>query len=171
MGMPRRSSRGSSHSMVPGSIKAVTAALVASVTCRTSLPEAAPPDRIQATQVSTVPKQSSPAVARVRSASTASSMAMSLVAEALGASRTPSACRARHVPTVRRSCQPMPGARGVPVARSQTMVDARWLAMPTAATGPPSRSAAWATVRTASAIDAASNSTSPGAGVSGNTGA
>ena len=35
----------------------------------------------------------------------------------------------------------MPGASGRPVARSQTMVDARWFATPTAATGPPSASA------------------------------
>ncbi len=36
----------------------------------------------------------------------------------------------------------MPGANGLPVARSHTMVDARWLATPTAATGPPSARAA-----------------------------
>ena len=59
---------------------------------------------------------------------------MTLVADALGARRIPSACRTRQVPTVRRSCQPMPGATGVPLARSQTMLDARWFAMPTPAT-------------------------------------
>ena len=37
---------------------------------------------------------------------------------------------------VRRSCQPRPGPTGSPVARSQTMVVARWLVMPTASTGP-----------------------------------
>ena len=41
------------------------------------------------------------------------------------------------MPTVRRSCQPMPGATGFPLARSHTMLDARWLAIPTPATGPP----------------------------------
>ena len=34
--------------------------------------------------------------------------------------------------TVRRSCQPMPGPIGSPVARSHTIVLARWLVMPTA---------------------------------------
>ena len=43
------------------------------------------------------------------------------------------------MPTVRRSCHPIPGASGFPVARSQTMLEALWLAMPTASTGPPSR--------------------------------
>ena len=47
-------------------------------------------------------------------------------------------CRStRQIPTVRRSCQPMPGPTGSPVARSHTMVEARWLAMPTPSTGPP----------------------------------
>ena len=62
---------------------------------------------------------------------------MTLVADAFGANRIPSACSTRQVPTVRRSCQPMPGATGFPVARSHTMLDARWLAIPTPATGPP----------------------------------
>ena len=39
---------------------------------------------------------------------------MTLVADALGARRMPSAWRTRQVPTVRRSCQPMPGATGRP---------------------------------------------------------
>jgi hypothetical protein len=120
-------------------MSAVTAALVASVTWRASPPDPAPPESTHATQVSTVPKQSSPAAALVRSASTASRMAINLVADALGARRMPSACSARQVPTVRRSCHPIPGASGFPVARSQTMLEALWLAMPTAATGPPSR--------------------------------
>ncbi len=162
-------SSASSQSM-ERSTSAVTAALVASVTWSASAPAAAPPERVQATQLSTVPKQSSPCSARVRSGSTSSRMAMTLVAEALGASRIPSACNTRHVPTVRRSCQPMPGATGFPVARSHTMLEARWFAMPTPATGPPSSSAARATSRMASAIRAASNSTSPGAGVSGRKG-
>ena len=36
----------------------------------------------------------------------------------------------------------MPGPTGSPVARSHTIVDARWFVMPTASTGPPSSSAA-----------------------------
>ena len=100
-----------------------------------------PPASVQATQVSTVPKQSSLGRPR-RSGSTSSRMAASLVADALGASRKPSACRVRQVPTVRRSCQPMAGATGRPVARSHTTVVARWLAMPTPPTGPPSARAA-----------------------------
>ena len=142
----------------------VTPALEASVTC------SAPPDRVQATQVSTVPKASSPRSARERSGSAWSRMAASLVAEALGATRMPWPWSSRQVPTVRRSCQPSPGATGTPVARSHTMVEARWLAMPTASTGPPSARLAEATSTTAAAMAAASNSTSPGKGVSGSTG-
>ena len=108
-----------------------------------------------------------PARQRVRSGSTSSRIAITLVADALGARRIPSPCRTRHVPTVRKSCQPMPGATGRPVERSHTMLEARWLAMPTPATGPPSRSAAWAKESTASANRTASNSTRPGAGESG----
>ncbi len=117
-------SNDSSQSMVAGSTRAVTAALVASVTCSGPDPDA-PPESVQATQLSTVPKHSSPPSARARSGSTSSRMAMTLVAEALGARRMPSACSTRQVPTVRRSCQPMPGARGLPVARSHTMLEAR----------------------------------------------
>ena len=48
--------------------------------------------------------------------------------------------------TVRRSCHPSPGPTGSPVARSQTTVEARWLAMPTASTVPAS-AAAWQALR------------------------
>ncbi len=102
----------------------VTPALEASVTWRS------PPDRVQATQVSTVPKASSPRSDRDRSGSARSRRAATLVAEALGATRMPWAWSSRQVPTVRRSCQPSPGPTGTPVARSHTMVEARWLAMP-----------------------------------------
>ena len=61
--------------------------------------------------------------ARARSGSTASRMAMSLVADALGARRMPWACSSRQVPTVRRSCHPMPGASGF--ARGPVPHDAR----------------------------------------------
>ena len=100
-------------------ISPVTPALEASVTW------SRPPDRVQATQVSTVPKASSPRSDRLRSGSARSSRAASLVAEALGATRIPWACSSRQVPTVRRSCQPRPGATGTPVARSHTTVEAR----------------------------------------------
>ena len=98
-----------------------------------------------------------------------SSSTASLVAEAAGDTWIPWPCRARHIPTVRWSCQPMPGAMGTPVARSQTTVDDRWLATPTASTGPPASSARRETSRTAAAISAASNSTKPWAGVVGRT--
>ena len=105
----------------------VSAALVGSVTW------AAPPVRCQAIQLSTVPTQRS----RVRSGSARSSRYCALVAETLGARWKPCSRSTRHSPIVRRSCQPMPGPTGSPVLRSHTMVDARWLAMPTASTGPP----------------------------------
>ena len=54
--------------------------------------------------------------------------------------------------TVRRSCQPSPGPIGWPVARSHTSVEARWLVMPTASTGPAAASDCVATSSTASAI-------------------
>ncbi len=59
-GIRSRSSSGSSQFRVAGSTSAVTAALVASVTCSASEPAAAPPESVQAIQVSTVPKHSSP---------------------------------------------------------------------------------------------------------------
>ena len=90
------------------------------------------------------------------------------MAETFGAKRNPLACCSRHVPIVRRSCHPIPGPTGSPVARSQTTVDARWFVIPTASTGPPNAaSAARAASMTVSASTWASNSTSPGAGESG----
>ncbi len=100
-GMRNFASSATSHP-IAASTRAVTAALVASVTWRASPPAAGPPDRVQATQLSTVPKQSSPRSARDRSGSTSSRMAITLVADAFGASRIPSAWRTRQVPTVRR---------------------------------------------------------------------
>ena len=64
-----------------------------------------------------------------------------------------------------------PGRAALPLARSQTMLEARWLAMPTPATGPPSASAAVAPRAARPRPSAsASNSTSPGAGESGSSG-
>ena len=130
----------------------VSAALVGSVTW------ADPPLRCQAIQLSTVPTQRS----RVRSGSARSSRCCALVAETLGARWKPCSRSTRHWPIVRRSCQPMPGPTGSPVLRSQTMVEARWLAMPTASTGPPLARPARAASSAARAIAAASNSTKPG---------
>ena len=115
-------------------------------------------------QVSTVPKH------RSRSAAPgvlARSQA-SFVADWFGASaRSCSARAARHSPTVRRSCQPSAGPIGSPVARSQTMVLARWLVIPTAVIGSPSVVASATASRTTRASSAASNSTRPGNGVAG----
>ncbi len=115
--------------------------------------------------VSTVPKHRS----RLRSGSAMSRSMESLVADSLGATRMPWSRSTRHVPTVRRSCQPMPGPTGSPLTRSQTMVEPRWLAIPTPPTGPPAPSAAPATSSTAEAMASASNSTKPGAGDDGST--
>ena len=137
----------------------VTAALVASVTCT------APFESVHATHVSTVPKHRSRR--RPRSASCRAATAPWWPTGS-GASRQPCARSARHAPTVRRSCQPMPGPTGSPVARSQTIVEPRWFEMPTPSTGPPSASAAAGQCRARRrAIAAASNSTSPSAGESG----
>ena len=92
----------------------------------------APSVRCHTSHESRVPKHRS----WERSGSTASRIAATLVAERFGARRNPSAFSARHSPTVRRSCQPSAGATGRPVDRSHTTVDARWLEIPTASTGP-----------------------------------
>ena len=159
-GMRRASSTLASQPVWPPSRSPVTPALDASVA------NTSPPERCHATQASTVPTHRS----RVRSGSAWSSRCAALVADSLGAKRSPWPCQTRQSPTVRRSCQPRPGPTGSPVARSQAMVEARWLVTPTAATGPPAASAARATSRAASARAVASNSTSPGAGDEGRTG-
>ncbi len=100
-------------------MRPVTPALEASVMWRR------PPESVHATQVSTVPKASSPAPTRDRSGSAMSSRAATLVADAFGATRIPLPWSSRQVPTVRRSCHPRPGPTGTPVARSHTMVEAR----------------------------------------------
>jgi hypothetical protein len=131
-------------------MRPVTPALVASVTWRASRPSRPPPERVQATQVSTVPKPARRA--RPRPVGVAGSrMAITLVAEALGATRMPSAWSSRQVPTVRRSCQPSPGhgLPGGPVphdGRGPLVGDAD------ASTVPPSARLAVATSSTASAM-------------------
>ena len=159
-GMRRASRMAWSHPDPSAASSPVTPALVASVTC------SAPPDSVHTTQESTVPTHRS----RVRSGSAMSRSMDTLVADSLGATRRPCSRRTRQVPTVRRSCHPMPGPTGSPVLRSHTIVEARWLAMPTPSTGPPSPSAPAATSSTASAMARASNSTKPGAGDDGSTG-
>ena len=124
--MRSASSMRSSQSLPSPRCSPVTPALVASVTW------SAPSERCQASHVSTVPTQRS----RARSGSASSSRWATLVADALGATPRPSAWSTRQVPIVRRSCQPSAGPTGSPVARSHTIVEARWLAMPTASTGP-----------------------------------
>ena len=89
------------------------------------------------------------------------------MADALGATLMPWAPNMRHIPAVRRSCQPMPGPTGTPVTASQTMVDARWLAIPTLEMGPHSARVRSARVTTIEAMAAASNSTAPCQGVLG----
>ena len=112
----------------------VTAALVASVTC------SAPSDSVHAIQVSTVPKHE---VARARRGRAVSSSHASLVADWFGADAQPSAVQheARRRPCAGPASR-CPGRPARPSARSHTIVDARWLEMPTASTGPPSSSAA-----------------------------
>ena len=135
----------------------MTSAFVASVMCN------APPESVHASQVSTVPKHRS----RCRSGSNWSSSCSTFVPERFGATFSPPARSSRQRPTVRRSCQPRPGPTGSPVARSQTIVVPRWLASPTATTGPVSSSAACESSSAAAASSAASSSTSPGKGVEG----
>jgi len=146
-GMSRMASSSSSQSRSWMLNRRVREALLASVTW------ASPPVRCQASQVSMVPKASSPRSARARAPGTVSSSHASLVPEKY-ASRTspvlfrnPSSCpacrSASHRDAVRRSCQTMALATGRPVARSQSTVVSRWLVMPTAATSedvtPPGR--------------------------------
>ena len=101
----------------------------------------------------------------VRSGSAMSRSMASLVADSLGATRMPWSRSTRHVPTVRRSCQPMPGPTGSPVARSHTMVEARWLAMPTPVDGPAGgEGGAGHLEHRRRPWPPASNSTNPGAG-------
>ena len=118
----------------------MTAAFDGSVTCT------APPDSTHATQVSTVPKHRS----RSRAPAMLFSSQATFVADWLGASASPcSVFAVMQSNTVRRSCQPSPGPIGWPVLRSHTNVEARWLVIPTASTGPAAASDLVATSRTA----------------------
>ncbi len=143
VGTRSTSSTWSSHPLPSPRTRPVTPTLDWSVTWSW------PFESTHAIHVSTVPNRRS---SRVRSGSAMSSRNASFVADWFGANRVPSAASTRHMPAVRRSCHPTPGPTGSPVFASQTIVDARWFAMPTASTGPPAASAALAASRAASAI-------------------
>ena len=150
----------------------VREALLGSVLCT------APPVSCHTSQVSTVPKASSPRSAIWRAPGTWSSSQDSLVPEKYASSTRPvrdcrkSACpsaRSRsHSGAVRRSCQTMARASGRPVARSQISVVSRWLVMPMAATSAAVaaalRSASRATSSWLCQSSPASCSTQPGRG-------
>lgn len=115
----------------------VREALDTSVTCRR------PRVSCHTSQLSMVPKASSPRAARSRAPSTWSRIQRSLVPEKYGsitspvrsrtASSRPSARSRSQMASVRRSCQTMALKMGRPVARSHTTVVSRWLVMPSAA--------------------------------------
>ena len=171
-GTPNRSSMASSHWAVRRLSSSVRLALVTSVTW------ARPAVSFQASQLSMVPKHSSPRSARARAPGTWSSSQASLVAEKYGSSSRPvcsvtrsswpAARSASQRSAVRRSCQTIAGATGWPVARSHSTTVSRWLVMPTAAR---SRGAASARASTSAMVTAcdtqislASCSTQPGCG-------
>ena len=126
-----------SHSPVRRFSRSVRLALLASVTW------CLPPVRFHTSQLSMVPKASSPRSARSRAPGTWSRIHASLVPEKYGSSRRPvaavtagswpAATKALQVSAVRRSCQTMAWWMGSPVRRSHTTVVSRWLVMPTAA--------------------------------------
>ncbi len=85
-----------------------------------------PPVSFQTSQVSTVPN-ASPARVRARAAATrASSPRSTGRATSPVRSRISSASSSRQRSAVRRSCQTIAGATGLPVARSQSSVVSRW---------------------------------------------
>ena len=111
----------------------VTPALVASVTW------SAPSDRCQASHESTVPTHRSRRAVGVGHVEEVARPWWPTRWAPRGCPRpaAPGRCRRCGGPASRG-----PGPTGSPVARSHTIVDARWLVMPTASTGPPSASAA-----------------------------
>ena len=137
-----------------------------------------PPVSFHTSQLSTVPKASSPRSARRRAHGTWSSSQAILVPEKY-ASRTspvrsrtsasaPEAFSASHIAAVRRHCQTIARWIGLPVARSQTIVVSRWLVIPTAAMSAPVTRASAIARRAASPmvvqISSGSCSTQPGCG-------
>ena len=100
-----------------------------------------PPVSTQISQVSTVPKSSSPASARSRAPATLSKIQRILLAEKYASGRRPvfartmaATCASPHSsstsPAVRRHCHTMAFITGCPVEGSHTMVVSRWLSMP-----------------------------------------
>ena len=126
----------------------------------------APPDSVHATHVSTVPKQRSRAAAAIGQLF---EQPLQLRRRLVGAAAARPATRSvRHAPTVRRSCQPMPGTdrfarRAVPHdGRTALVRDADRVDRARAA-----RARRVASSRHVSAIARASNWTRPSAGESG----
>src|SRR5258706_1600611 len=134
-GTRSRRSSSASHSPVLMSNSIVREAFDGSVTC-VRLPVSC-----QMSQVSTVPKASSPRSARARAPGTWSRIQAILVPLKYGSTTSPvferisasapSCFSSLHKDEVRRSCQTMALWIGSPVCRSQTMVVSRWLVMPT----------------------------------------
>ena len=150
----------------------VREALLTSVTCTW------PPVSFHSSQVSMVPKASSPCAAATCAPGTWSSSQRILVPEKYGSmtrpvlrctgSVRPAARSCAHSGSVRRSCQTMALAIGWPVRRSHSTVVSRWLVMPMAAM---SLALSWALNSASSAtaccvaqISLASCSTQPGCG-------
>src|SRR5258706_591484 len=134
-GTRSRRSSSASHSPVLMSNSIVREAFDGSVTC-VRLPVSC-----QMSQVSTVPKASSPRSARARAPGTWSRIQAILVPLKYGSTTSPvferisasaTLCISSvHNAEVRRSCQTNALWIGSPVCRSQTMVVSRWLVMPT----------------------------------------
>ncbi len=161
IGTSRAAQASADHENVSAVSRPVTAAFDGSVTWTS------PRESTQATHESTVPKHKS----RSRAPGMLLSNQAILVADWLGANARPwSDLAVMQSNTVRRSCQPSPGPIGVPLPRSHTSVEARWLVMPTAVTGPALDNDLVATSITASAMPDPSNSTRPGNGDDGGNG-
>ena len=168
-GMSKVASSSSHQSPRWMSYSSVRDALLGSVACT------CPPVSCHSSQLSTVPKASSPRAARCPAPGTWSSSQRSLVAEKYGSSTSPVSARMRgsrpwafscsHSGAVRRSCQTSARCSGSPVARSHSTVVSRWLVMPMAAIFTPARATASRAQASWSAqIWRASCSTQPGCG-------
>ena len=171
-GIPKSSNSSASQRRRRMSNSIVREAFVTSVTC------ALPPVSFQISQVSIVPKSSSPASALCRAPGTLSRIQRSFVPEKYASgtrpvfsrirSDQPAATSASAMGAVRLHCHTIAGQTGSPVALSQTTVVSRWFVMPMAAMSAADRPsccmALLATSRVVSQISAASCSTQPGFG-------
>ena len=174
-GTPKTSSIRGSQSRVRTWSRLVRLALVTSVTCR---PPSAPPVRFHTSQVSIVPKHTSPRSARSASPRTWPSSQRSrdpakyVDTGAPVRSTTRSPCPASRTcwttSPARVSSHVMTGVSGRPLRRSQTRHDSRWLAMPRATTcpasAPMSSRACGTTCCTCRQISSGSCSDQPGCG-------